>query len=48
MSDDPALATVQISGTNLLVTPKQLGSASITVTATDIDGASVSQSLQWK
>ena len=44
-SDHPGLATVQISGTNLLVTPKELGSATITVTATDVDGAQVSQSF---
>ena len=43
VSDHPAIATVLVSGTNLLVTPKTLGSAQITVTATDIDGASVSQ-----
>ena len=43
VSDHPALASVAISGTNLLVTPKELGSAQITVTATDIDGASVAQ-----
>ena len=45
VSDQPALASVAISGTNLLVTPKALGSAQITVTATDIDGASVSQTF---
>jgi cyclophilin family peptidyl-prolyl cis-trans isomerase len=44
-SDHPGLATVQISGTNLLVTPKELGSATITVTATDVDGAQISQSF---
>jgi len=44
-SAQPALATVQVSGTNLLITPKQLGSATITVTATDVDGASASQSF---
>lgn len=43
MSDHPGLATVKVSGTNLFVTPKAAGSAQITVTATDIDGASVSQ-----
>ncbi|HEY2800603.1 MAG TPA: peptidylprolyl isomerase [Chthoniobacterales bacterium] len=44
-SDHPALAKVLISGTNLLVTPKALGTAQITVTATDLDGATVSQSF---
>ncbi|MEO6872574.1 MAG: peptidylprolyl isomerase [Chthoniobacterales bacterium] len=44
-SDHPDLATVVISGTNLLVTPKLLGTANITVTATDVDGATVSQTF---
>jgi cyclophilin family peptidyl-prolyl cis-trans isomerase len=44
-SDHPELASVVISGTDLLVTPQQLGTATITVTATDVDGASVSQSF---
>ena len=43
VSDHPGIASVAISSTNLLVTPIALGSAQITVTATDIDGASVSQ-----
>ena len=34
-----------MSGTNLLITPKALGDATITVTATDVDGAQVSQSF---
>jgi hypothetical protein len=33
-----------VSGTNLLVNGKQLGSAKITVTATDVDGAQISTS----
>ncbi len=45
-SDQPGLASVSISGTNLLVSPKALGSALITVTATDVDGATVAQSFQ--
>jgi cyclophilin family peptidyl-prolyl cis-trans isomerase len=45
-SDHPGLATATISGTNLLVTPKGLGTASITVTGTDADGATVSQTFQ--
>ncbi len=44
-SAQPALATVKVSGTNLLITPKALGDATITVTATDVDGAQVSQSF---
>lgn len=44
-SDHPDLVTVVISGTNLLVTPKLLGTANITVTATDVDGATVSQTF---
>jgi cyclophilin family peptidyl-prolyl cis-trans isomerase len=43
VSDHPGLATVMVSGTNLFVTPKAVGSAQITVTATNIDGASISQ-----
>lgn len=45
VSDHPAIATAQISGTNLLVNGKQLGSAQITATATDVDGAQVSASF---
>lgn len=45
VSNHPELASVEISGTNLLVTPKELGLATITATATDVDGASVSQSF---
>jgi peptidyl-prolyl cis-trans isomerase A (cyclophilin A) len=44
-SAQPALATVSVSGTNLLITPKAVGEATITVTATDVDGAQVSQSF---
>ncbi len=39
------LAEVRLSGSNLLVTPKQQGVATITVTATDVDGEQVSQSF---
>lgn len=45
-SDHPGLASVALSGTNLLVTPKALGTAQITATATDADGASVAQTFQ--
>jgi cyclophilin family peptidyl-prolyl cis-trans isomerase len=45
VSDHPAIATAQISGTNLLVNGKQLGSAQITATVTDVDGAQVSASF---
>lgn len=44
-SAQPALATVKVSGTNLLITPKAIGNATITVTATDVDGAQVAQSF---
>ncbi|MDQ6623039.1 MAG: peptidylprolyl isomerase, partial [Verrucomicrobiota bacterium] len=45
-SDNTAIATVVTSGTNLLVnSAQQLGFAHITVTATDLDGATVSQSF---
>jgi cyclophilin family peptidyl-prolyl cis-trans isomerase len=43
MSDNPAVADATVSGTNLLVSGHQVGSATLTVTATDVDGASVSQ-----
>jgi cyclophilin family peptidyl-prolyl cis-trans isomerase len=43
-SSNPTLATATISGSNLLVAPKKQGTATITVTATDADGAQVSQS----
>ncbi len=46
VSSNPALASVSISGTHLLVTPKALGIATITVTATDVDGASIAQAFQ--
>lgn len=42
-SDNIAIAEVKVSGNNLLVTARQIGTARITVTATDLDGASVSQ-----
>ncbi len=41
-SDNPSV-TVAISGTKLLVAPKSVGTAHVTVTATDLDGATVSQ-----
>ncbi|CAN5734558.1 hypothetical protein BH20VER1_BH20VER1_19490 [soil metagenome] len=44
-SSNPAVADVSISGTNLLVTAFGLGAAQITVTATDLDGAAISQSF---
>jgi cyclophilin family peptidyl-prolyl cis-trans isomerase len=44
-SDHPAIASVQFSDSDLLVSGKQIGSATITVTATDVDGAQVSQSF---
>jgi len=44
-SSNPAVADVSISGTNLLVTAFGLGAAQITVTATDLDGAAISQSI---
>jgi cyclophilin family peptidyl-prolyl cis-trans isomerase len=40
-----ANVSVAVSGTNLLVTGNQAGSALVTVTATDLDGATVSQSF---
>ncbi len=45
-SDHPGLATATISGTNLLVKPIGVGTANITVTGTDVDGATVSQTFQ--
>jgi cyclophilin family peptidyl-prolyl cis-trans isomerase len=42
VSDNPSVA-VGISGTKLLMAGNQIGTAHITVTATDLDGATVSQ-----
>jgi hypothetical protein len=42
-SSDNANVTVALSGTKLLVTGQNAGTAHVTVTATDLDGASVSQ-----
>ncbi|MGH7937489.1 MAG: peptidylprolyl isomerase, partial [Chthoniobacterales bacterium] len=44
-SDHPGIAKAAISASNLLVTPKALGTAQITVTGTDLDGAAVSQTF---
>ncbi|HVF71202.1 MAG TPA: peptidylprolyl isomerase [Chthoniobacterales bacterium] len=40
---DTSNVTVSISGTKLLVTPNSVGTAHVTVTATDLDGATISQ-----
>ena len=45
VSNNPGVATVIPSGTNVLVVGHQLGSATITVTAHDLDGATVAQSF---
>jgi hypothetical protein len=45
MSNNPAIAGATVSGTKLLVAGHQIGSATFTVTATDLDGASVSQNF---
>jgi cyclophilin family peptidyl-prolyl cis-trans isomerase len=42
-SDNGNAATATVSGTHVLVTGKSIGTAHVTVTATDMDGASVSQ-----
>jgi cyclophilin family peptidyl-prolyl cis-trans isomerase len=44
-SDHPGIVSAAISGSKLLVKPKGLGTATITVTGTDVDGAAVSQSF---
>jgi cyclophilin family peptidyl-prolyl cis-trans isomerase len=44
-SDHPNIASATVSGSNLLVSGKAIGSATITVTGTDVDGAQVSQSF---
>lgn len=44
-SNNPAIADATLSGTNLLVSGHQIGSATFTVTATDFDGAAVSQNF---
>ena len=43
VSDNTTAADVVVSGTKLLVSGKQAGTAHVTVTATDLDGATVSQ-----
>src|ERR1700674_2504822 len=43
VSDNPTAVDVVVSGTKLLVSGKQVGTAHATVTATDLDGAMVSQ-----
>jgi cyclophilin family peptidyl-prolyl cis-trans isomerase len=43
ISTDNSNATATLSGTNLLVAGKSVGTTHVTVTATDLDGASVSQ-----
>jgi len=45
MSNNAAIADATVSGTRLLVAGHQVGSANFTVTATDFDGASVSQNF---
>jgi cyclophilin family peptidyl-prolyl cis-trans isomerase len=45
VSTDSSSATVTLSATNLLVAGKSVGTTHVTVTATDLDGASVSQSF---
>jgi cyclophilin family peptidyl-prolyl cis-trans isomerase len=42
---DSANASVAVSGTKLLVTGNQVGSANVTVTATDFDGGTVQQTF---
>lgn len=44
--DNATIADVAVSGTFLHVTPKAAGTATIKVTATDLDGAQVSQSFK--
>jgi cyclophilin family peptidyl-prolyl cis-trans isomerase len=44
-SDHPGIASVVLSGSNLLVSGKTLGTATITVTASDADGAQVMQTF---
>ena len=45
MSNNPTVADATVSGTKLLVAGHQVGSATFTVTATDFDGATVSQNF---
>ncbi|MGZ4985631.1 MAG: peptidylprolyl isomerase [Chthoniobacterales bacterium] len=42
-STNSAVAPVSISGNNVLIGAKQIGTSNITVTATDLDGAAISQ-----
>jgi len=43
VSNNPTIGNATVSGTNLLVSGHQTGSATFTVTATDFDGGAVSQ-----
>jgi cyclophilin family peptidyl-prolyl cis-trans isomerase len=45
MSNNPAIADATVTGTRLLVAGHQIGTATLTVTATDFDGATVSQNF---
>ena len=45
MSSNPTVANATVSGTRLLVSGNQVGSATFTVTATDFDGGTVSQNF---
>jgi cyclophilin family peptidyl-prolyl cis-trans isomerase len=45
MSNNPAVADATVSGIKLLVAGHQVGNATFTVTATDLDGATVSQNF---
>src|SRR5436190_19778383 len=45
VSNNPTIGDATVSGTNLLVSGHQIGSATFTVTATDFDSASVSQNF---
>ncbi len=44
-SDDPAVATVQVSGSTMTVTPVFFGSATVAVTATDVDGSNTAATV---
>lgn len=46
ISDDPTIATADVSGTTLTVTGVGVGTTAVVVTATDADGLKVSQSVQ--
>ena len=47
-SDDPSVATVRVSGHQLTISPVRLGDATVTVTASDASGATITRTFGVK